>query len=232
MALPSIVTTDYTGLINVSADTFTSQDFQAWIDEEYPLLVREILSDAAYIAIRDSADPLPDKWADAMLGNTYLDDNGNQVINTGLTNIVRYWLYWQWVSEQPFVSTNTGNVQNLNENSRAASLGNNAAIAAKRYNKAVGWLLEELYPFLNQFASVSQAVTNAADLGGGVYQLTVDATTYLQDGDTVTVDSIEYAAANVTATTFDITTTETAFSSAAWYPFQDLKMPIKERVFA
>lgn len=231
MALPAITIDDYVGLIKVSVDTFVAADFQAWIDSEYPELVREILSDAAYIEIRDTA-PLPDKWADVMNGNVYLDSDGKQTINTGLTNIIRYWLYWQWVKEQPIVNTNTGNVQNLNENSVAASWGNNGAIAASRYNKAVGWLHNELYPFLCEFEKVTKDVTLAADQGGGVYRLTVDATTYLADGDTVTVDNIEYAAANVTATTFDITAASVSYSVASWQPFQDLKMPQKERVFA
>lgn len=230
MALPEIVAADFIGLIKLTADTYTQPQLQAVIDEVYPEFVREILSDAAYIEIRDAVT-LPDKWADVMNGNTWLDSDGKQKINTGLSNMVRYWIFLIWQQDHNLVNTSVGNVQNLNENATGATRGDVSALAARRYNKAIGWLHDELYPFLCEYAKVTEAVTNAVDLGGS-YQLTVDATTYLEEGETVTVDNIEYTAANVTATTFDIVTSETAFSSASWEPFQDLNMPQKETVFA
>ena len=232
MALPAISTSDYIGLIKVSADTFLSVDFQAWIDEIYPELVREILSNAAYLEMRDTA-PLPDKWADAMNGNVYTDEDGVTRINSGLTNIIKYWLYWNWTIEQSIVATNTGNVQNFNENSTPASFGNNGAIAAKRYNKAVGWLHDELYPFLCEFAKLESTVLAFADLGGGVIRIIPTTILYMIVGDIVTIDGLEYSVTAVADPYFEISTfTVTSFENVSWEPFKDLNLPIKERVFA
>ena len=52
------------------------------------------------------------------------------------------------------------------------------------------------------------------------------------ENETVIVDNVEYIATNVTATTFEINATVSTFESVTWKPFEDLNLPIKERVFA
>ena len=232
MALPTIqAPEDFKGRLKISADTFVVIELNEMIQQEYPKMVREILGDAAYAEIRDAVT-LPDKWADTMNGVAWLDSRGLLNISQGLTQICKQWLYFYWMRESPIINTNTGNVSNFNENSRATSRGDVAAISCDRYNEGVDLLQDELYPFLLYFESVSRAVSAAANLGGSTWQLTLPDTLYLADGDAIKVDGVEYAAANVSATTVEIESTASAFSVAVWYPFENLPFPRKERVFS
>lgn len=231
MALPTIQASDFTGRLKISADTFVSVELTALIGQLYPKMAREILGDAAYVEIREAVT-LPEKWADVMNGSEWIDEIGLLRINSGLTAICRQWLYFYWQRESGLMSTNTGIVGNLNENSRVATRGDVSSVASDRYNEGVDMLEDELYCFLRYFNEVSRSVSSAANLAGNTWRLTLPDTLYLADGDLIRIDGIDYTAGSVTATTVEIQSTAVSFSTVVWFPFENIPMPRKERVFA
>ena len=198
MALPTLTIADFTGSLLVNSQT---ELFTQYIAEQYPQIVRDCLGGGAYA---DIATTTKTKWTDLFSGGAYpVFSTGSIAWNDGLTVAVKNFLYSS-IKGDDFVPTNTGAVRALNENSMALAETQTARLAQKRYNSGV-LAMQSAACFIANYANFAQPITGYVDNGGGSFTIQTSATKYLNDGDTVLIQGIEYVVSNVVSnTSFDI----------------------------
>ena len=224
MALPSINTSDFVGEIQLSQISYQQNGLQLAIDEQYPRFVRAVIGDEAYNTVRNQ-DPLEQKWVDLFNETYYFNtEQDKNLLHSGLRFCARYVIYYHYLSDYAQVASPVGKVRNNNENSTNI---NAAPYANSRFNKAVRVLLEEVYPFIKNYEKLSVDIASSVEVAG-TYTLGVSDTTYLVNGDTVTINGTEYTVSNVVAnTSFDITTTtglDFTGDTATYEPYKDFPL--------
>lgn len=223
MALPTIQPSDFTGFVNISADSYSTTDFQLMITRGIKKHLRELLGDPAYIDIDANARSY---WTALFDGATYTDSSGNQVLSDSLTDILKRLIYADWVNEGAISTTAVGEVMNFNENAVGPAGNMQGAKAAKRVADA-SELWQSTCKFIDEFRSVSEEITSVdnTDPLNPICTVSSASGKYLEDGATVTILGVEYSAANVTATTFSVAVATSGLGSsflnqdATWKPF-------------
>lgn len=203
MGLPITAPADYIGPVNISQAQFKANDLKDYITEFEPQYLRDVLNDLIFSEI--SAQPtLEKKYTDLIDGVTYINDEGDTVINKGLKSALKYWIYYHFVSDN-FINSGTGNTINHNENSNIVPSGANTQIAYSRWNEGVRIYECDIFPFIQFYSSISTVITSSVDNGGGNYTINLPSTLYLVDGDTVTINGIDYIISTLVANvSFDI----------------------------
>lgn len=224
MALPITTPTDYVGSVKISQGQFKQSELLIYITEFEEQYIREALNDLIFNEIK-AQGTLDQKYVDLIDGKTYINDCGDETINRGLKKSLLNWGYYHFVSEN-FVNTNTGNVINNNENANNTSPEKNAQLSFKRWNKGVEIYNQDVWPFVQFYASISEIATNSVD-NTGTYTISIPSTLYLVDGNTVTISGTEYIVSGlITDTSIVITeaTTGLDFTDEAvvWEPFKDV----------
>lgn len=232
MALPTISASSFSGFTNISADTYLSSDFAAYISRGIKKHLRYLLGDQAFIDIDLTTHPA---WTALLNGTTYTNSAGDQALADSLTEILKLLIYADWVNEGAVVDSNVGQVMNFNENSSGPYGGLQGAMSVKRLAEAAD-LWENTCIFIEEFRKVSEDISAADNTDPLNPVLTVASASgkYLEDGDAVTILGVEYAAANVTATTFSVTVATAGLGSsfvgqsASWEPFALVQQALPE----
>lgn len=231
MALPTITYQDFTGLFNISQVTVLRDKLNGFIEEKYAPFIREIIGDPAYIEIKNETPLTKQKWLDLFNGVDYFNDCTEKMqTHRGLRRVAVGSIYFYWVRDSGILNTPTGNQRNDNSNSNNVS---GIGFARDRYNTVIREMQENIYPFIENYAELKESVISSIDLGGNSYTLLVSDTTYLYDGDTVTIDNEEYIVSNIVDnTSFDIVAGSIGldFSDkiAVYEPFKDFPLPCIE----
>ena len=198
MALPITIKTDYKGKIRISTAKGTQLD--EYITEYERKYLKMLLNVECYNDIKDT-DPLSQKYLDLINGVQYTNDNGDLVDFEGLKKILLRFIYAEYVSDN-FQTSIGGNVSSINENSTVLKAGN-TTIISQRYNEAVDRLCG-LYEFLEEHKLYNPEITQA-NSNGTTTVVSVASTKYLYDGDTVTINDVDYVVSNVvTDVSFDV----------------------------
>jgi len=222
--LPQFTPSDFTGYTAVSTDRFSDSVFQEYIDEYTPIYFRRLLGDDATNEI-STLDPLPQKWVDLLEGVTYFDEHTQLTAqNTGFNRVVKFCLYYEFVRSAMYANSVVGVVVNNNENSQPIKGAVNSVQAWKRKAQGFDEFNKQVIPFLNYYQSITENVTASNDLGSGNYEITLDSSLYLADGDTFTLSGEDYIATTVVGNvvTFNAVNAGLGFTGkkATWKPFE------------
>jgi hypothetical protein len=208
MPLPTITIDDFKGVFDISADIYNESDLEDYIEQSTIKYLGQILGPEALLYIKDNS-PLVQKYIDLVEGVVYDNTEINhertvQVEWSGLNSILVPLIYFDYVRDN-FINTNTGNVQNRNENSMIVGNGYNSMIAQSRYNMGVDEQ-PSLTAFLENYAELIKPIDSVDDLGGGNYRINTSTTFYLDNDDIVKIGGVEYVVSNVVANvSFEIT---------------------------
>ena len=186
MSLPITVKADYKGKVRIS--TQKGSQLEEYITEYEREYLTKLINVEVYNDIKDTADPLPQKYLDLINGVQYTDDNGDLIDYKGAKDMLLRFIYAEYNADN-FQTSIGGNVRSVNENSTVLN-AENYVIVKQRYNEGVN-LYEDLYKFLNQKETITTTVANQIN-GVGEYGLVLDDDTYLAVGDTINVLGKEY----------------------------------------
>lgn len=223
--LPNILVSDFIGVLSLSANRFKSEQYNSYITQFIAEYTNLLLGTEAYIKIQTSINP---KWALLFDGGTYeYVEDGITLYGRlyGFTEVLKYLIYFNIVRDD-FTMSEVGAVNNANENSVRVR---QYTIAQDRYNQAVTYL-NEVYAFIDRNMEVIYPVT-AVD-NTGTYSLTIEGYSlpFLENGDVVTIDDVDYTISNLTSTittgtpntyttTFDIVGTDLTIVEILVRPF-------------
>ena len=206
MALPTITTSDFDGLISTNQNSFRSQKQQIYIDTLYPTILDELIGIAATTEIQNQL-VLEQKWIDLFDGaTTYFNLlEGNLLRMPNLLGIVKKVMYFYWVRDD---SINTTSGQSINSVQNADMLDRNmiASDVRQRYNAAMAAFNYYVIAFLDNYKDYKSSITAVNDLGGFLLEIVTTDTIYLKDSDKVTIEGTEYVISDLIAnTSFRIT---------------------------
>lgn len=225
MPLPTLTPSDFSGFLAIATDRFTEVQLQSYIDEYLPIYLRRLVGSDIANEIA-TTDPLPQKYADLLDGVTWEDDRYFEPYtrdNTGITRILKFAIYYEFVRRQTHANAVVGTVTNRNENSEALSSGKAGIQAWQRLAEGYNEFNDNVVPFLQYYKRRSEVVTASTETSPNVYQLTIANTTYIEVGDFVEVQGVAYAVTAVSAfdVTFNSGETGQDFTGAnvVWKPF-------------
>ena len=223
--LPTILVSDFIGVLSLSANRFKSEQYDSYINQFIAEYTNGLLGTEAYLNILTSINP---KWTLLFNGGTYeYVEDGITLYGRlyGFTEVLKYLIYFNIVRDD-FTMSETGAVNNANENSVRVR---QYTIAQNRYNQAVTYL-NDVYSFIDRNEEVTYEVTSVDNTG--TYTLTIVGTSspYLENGDTITIDEVDYTISNLATvittgtpdiytTTFDITGTGLTITEVTVRPF-------------
>lgn len=224
MALPTISTSDFTGLVKISTDPYRSAQLTQYITDTYEDTVRSIIGAEATNDIVNNT--ITTKWTDLFSGVYYYNIDEDKYYKTkGLTYALIRIIYFYYVRDN-WISTNTGKVRNQNENANLLTPIEVNAIAENRYNNAVK-AVNELKKWFDNYENFEGTIDSFVDNGGGSYTISSSNTIYLQNTDTVTISGDDYTVSNVVDnTSFDITAASAGLSFTGSYfysPFDSVE---------
>jgi hypothetical protein len=230
MAIPTLSSSDFRGSLGISQDNFGGLDY--YITEFYSNVdsagnyIREFVGEDALQEINASSDQ---KWTDLMEGVTYLNSDGIKARFAGVKEMCKNVVFFQYVRDD-YTPANTGFVQNMNENGMRLDSQKVYQKAAVKYNHSIKINNEQLLCFLSTYEDYEGQITGTVDNGGGSWTIQTDSTLYLSDGDTVTINQIDYTVSNVVDNvSFDIVSTESVFPDSYTYsPFDAVLATYKE----
>ena len=221
--LPILTTDDFTGVWDLSLDTYQTSDLSDYITLYEELWVRKILTDELFEEVKTD-DPPKQKYQDLRDGGFYTNEDGDRVYFKGLKEFLKNMIYYHWLADN-FINTTTGNVVNFNENSNRLSQGENQQYINRKYNQAGIIYDNDIFPFMLNYKDSSGTISSSSETAG-TYTLTVPDTKYLANGDTVKIGGVKYTVSNVVSnTSFKITTdTGKDFTGKEyiWQPFKDI----------
>lgn len=226
--LPILTPADFVGPYKISNNQFTEDILEQYITDYEQYYIKKLFSDQAYIDI-STQDPLQQKYLDLINGVTWFDSTAdeNKVLQGFKKMLVRL-VFYHWKADN-FQESPVGSTQNLNENSTRVSDGANRANINRIYNQAIEIYCNELIQFIIEYDSIQEPILSFVDEGAGLYTINVSETTYLADGNIVSIGGVEYTVSNVTAdTSFQINTGTPgeSFTGNVYYePFKDFNLP-------
>jgi hypothetical protein len=196
--LPIITTSDFTGYINLSQNSFKTGDLDLYINTFYPQIVDDFLGVAATTEIQNLADPLPQKWIDLFNGiGTYFNICQEKVLRQPvMLDVVKKVLYFYWLRDDS-VNTTSGESFNSVENATMLNRSQLASNAKQRYNAAVTYFNSQVKDFIENYIDYTVNIDSITDLGGMLLQINMTDAIYLADGDTVEIDKNEYVISNL-----------------------------------
>ena len=239
MTTQVVLYTDMTGYKSLSIpSTDNYQDFNAIALDTQNFVTKEILGDELYNAFTTDFDggsgtPTEQKWLDFLNGNTWTevvnpDDTTENIIhnNDGILAAWKYFVYREWLNQAPFVSNFTGKKTNNAINGDPLDRQNLNIETQSRYNQGVD-IYETVRCFLKYYEDYSVEYTSIVESPAGTYTVNLTDTTYIKNGDYVTIDGdTRHTISSLsTDTSFVFTATAgTTFSNdeVTWYPFKDV----------
>ncbi len=220
MALPTItLADDFKGWVKIVANEFKESDLDEYITLYRVEYLRQILGAAAVIDI--TAQNLQ-KWNDILDGVEYVDTDNKRQFFEGLVKPLVYFIYFEYVRDN-FTSSQVGKVKGKSANSERATDIEVAEVARSRYNAGVR-VVNTLKAFLEANEELTEVVTASLDNADNTYTLSIASTKYLEAGEVVIINGIEYTLTAVTADTnitLDAGQTGLDFTgdAVAWAPY-------------
>ena len=210
MSLPILTSADFVGVYLIPSNVFDAARINLYITEYEQKYLRFMLSDKAYIDIKDQ-ETLNTKYSDLIDGGIeWTDDSDNINYLDGLKEILKGLIYYEIFADNWNVHQQGKNLP-FGTNSESVSAEVNKQSAYTRYNKAMTAFNCDLVPYIEQFKTLETTVTDTVDEGANLYTLTVADTKYMQNGDTLTIGGSDYviSAIDLDADTFQITAAST-----------------------
>lgn len=237
--------TDMIGILSLSIpNADNKEDFNSislMIQNE---VSRQILGDELFNAFTTDFDsgsgtPTEQKWLDFLNGVTWVDvdenDSDNNVTHnlTGIKEAWKYFIYYEYLNQLPFVSSFVGKSVHNTTNSTPLNRQSLNIETQNRYNRGVE-LYKELIAFLTYYKEY-QVTYDFISEAGGTYTVQLTDTTYIKVGDKLTIDGIDYT---VTAySTNDriefVAPVGLLFTNdyVTWYPFEKVALGKKEPIY-
>lgn len=203
MSLPTISPAQFSGFVNVSADTYSTTDFASFITSGINRHIRYLLGDEAFIDIDLTTKTI---YTALFSGVYWVDEDGKNRVCDSLTQILVLLIYADWVSEGHLVSTDVGIVSNMNENAVGPSGMVQGAAVVKRLARASMSWEDSIASFIEHYRKVKQVITavDNTDPLNPILTVSRAATDYLEDGEVVTILGVAYTAANVLDESFSV----------------------------
>lgn len=232
MAIPTLSSSDFRGSLGISQDNFGGLDY--YITEFYSNVnsagnyIREFVGEEA---LQEVSVSIAEKWVDLMEGVTYLNSEGKKVRFSGVKEMCKNAIFFEYVRDD-YTPAITGFVQNMNENGVRLESQKVYQKSARKYNQSIKINNEQLLCFLENYKNHKGTITGTIDNGGLSWTIQTDSTLYLSDGDTVTINQIDYTVSNVIDNvSFDIVSTENVFTNSYTYsPFDVVVATYKEYI--
>ena len=193
MALPTIQITDFRGKIRINPQVYTQ--LPDYINQTYlPFVIDVLGAEAAEII---DTTTLTQKWVDLFDG-VYYDNiaSGKRKKTKGLTWSVLRYLYFEFVRDD-FDTTQVGNVRGDEEVSTRFTMHENGLLVSDTYNNGISEINCELYPFIDNYQEFKGNIDSFTDNGSGNYTIFSDNTIYLEEGDKVSIGSVDYTVSNL-----------------------------------
>ena len=224
MALPVITVDNFSGWVKIVANQFKEQDLEEYITLFREQYLRQIVGDAAY---SDISTQVRQKWDDLLNGVNYVDVDGKRKYHNGFVKSLIRFIYFEFIRDN-FTSTQPGKVKGRSENSDRSTELETSNVAVSRYNHGVILINDSTGPFLEANKEFKEGVTSSTDNADNTYTLAIPNTKYLEAGDTLTVNDVEYTAISVTANTnvvIDAGQTGLDFTGdfVIWEPYKDVE---------
>ena len=197
MAIPVIDIASFKGWLKVSGNQFKDDkllEYVSLFEEEY---MRRILGDGAFLEIGNLD---LQKWTDLMEGVDYINLDGDNKRNTGITDQLIKFIYFEFIRDN-FASSQVGKVKSSNENSSLLTGDEVGAVVRARYNSAVRALHESIFLFLENYEQIDEPITGFVDNADNTYTINAAKTLYLVDGDTVTIQGTEFVISGLVVNT-------------------------------
>lgn len=200
MPLPKVSTSDFKGFYKLALNEFKTEDLEAYIAEFTEYYIREIIGNTAFTDLQNQDFQ---KWVDLNAGIDFVDVDENRTHLVGLQRPLIGFIYFEYVRDN-FTSTVVGKVKGNSENSEKATDIEVANLARSRFNKLVCPLNESLKAFLEANETLQSIALASYDLNNdGTYLLAIQNPKYLNTGQIVAIDKIEYTVTEIQNFTLD-----------------------------
>ena len=242
MTNQAITKNDMIGILGLSISNAELEDFNSISLMVQNEVTRAILGDNLFNEFTTDFDagsgtPTEQKWLDLLNGVTYTDtinyDYDKSIISDGIKEAWKYFVYYEWLNQAPFVSNFIGKSTHNTTNSTPLDRQSLNIETQNRYNIGVD-KYATTSTFLDYYKDYEVDYTSITDIAG-TYLVTLPDTTYLKIGDTVTIDSNDYivtAISDNVSFTFVAATGITFISPyVTWYPFYKVANGDKKAIY-
>lgn len=247
MTTQAITKSDMVGILGLSISNAETEDFNSISLMVQNEVSKQVLGDALYNEFTTdfeagSGTPTKQKWIDFLDGITYTDtenyDYDKDINSDGIKEAWKYFVYYEWLNQAPFVSNFIGKSTHNTTNSTPLSRQELNNQTQDRYNKGIRKYQStckflDYYNEIQETINSTEIVTSNPDFTN--YKVYVDSTKYLYLNDTIIVDGVEYEALDIvtdTSFTFNAPTTVNFTNSyVTWYPFYKVDLGKKEPIY-
>lgn len=232
--LPPLTVNDFQGKFRLSRDTFEVSQLESYINRYYKQYLIQLVGIDTVKDV-ESLRTLTDKYNAMFFGTSYKSICYTRSLYfRGLLDIIKGHIYFEFVRDYALHS-NTGFVENKNENAFSSTAQMINARGINYFNEGVEHFNFIGDDFLCQYMSVKEPITGATYSGvSGRWTITQDCNIYLEDGDKVVIDNIEYEAVNVIRnTSFEIVAADTLVileQSFTYYPFELVELCYQQAI--
>ena len=199
--MPLITLADFEeGQTKLGQDKYTTDKIQEYIDDFEPVYTRRIIGDRLTAAF----DITKAKFAAIANGVTYINSEGETVTIEGLKKALRYLIWVEYVRDSNTYNNSAGTSESQTENSTVLSPGALRRLLRNRYNTGAK-AAQDVHAFISEFRDNQCFASSIALDSGTTYLVLVSDTRYLTNGDTVTINDVDYVISNlVSNTSFEI----------------------------
>jgi hypothetical protein len=222
-----IQTSDFVGEVQISKNKFTAADLQSYIDRVEEDVLKQLLGDTLYLAFK--ADSFGndagsrDRYKELLNGLEYTnpDDSSLTVAYMGLKRMLRLFIYAEYLPNQLYNNTIIGEVEGSSRNAFNTAVTKVNDTAEDRQRMGVD-LYDAAQRFISDNNDKEYTPSSIVDQTGDVYLVSVSSTKYLQNGDTIDINGVDYVVSNIiTDTSFEISETSgTVFPADASVKFE------------
>lgn len=233
MAFPTIIATDFKGIISLSLSAYGEDDFEDYINDTIRKYTNHCLGAKSALQIETLVLKKYNKLLD---GYTYIfinkDLEEEYAYFAGFTKFLKSMIYFEIVRND-FQMTEAGAVNNKNEN---ADKVRQYTIAQDRYNKAVDFL-NDVFSYMENIGTLSISFDTISEVSGGTYSATVNTTVepLYEDNEIIQLINPTDVDTTIDATIYNFTwdgtvatfnfdaLTGLAFESFDYTPYSDVK---------
>ena len=222
-----IQTSDFVGEVQISKNKFTAADLQSYIDRVEEDVLKQLLGDTLYLAFK--ADSFGndagsrDRYKELLNGLEYTNPNDSSltVAYMGLKRMLRLFIYAEYLPNQLYNNTIIGEVEGSSRNAFNTAVTKVNDTAEDRQRMGVD-LYDAAQRFISDNNDKEYTPSSIVDQTGDVYLVSVSSTKYLQNGDTIDINGVDYVVSNIiTDTSFEISETSgTVFPSGSTVNFE------------
>lgn len=196
MALPVINESDFLGDVKISTDPYKGVRLLDYIREYYPEFIQKAIGYES-LEIVENLSSLTKKWEDLFNGVYYYNRACKRTLKIkGLKWCAVRYIYFMFVVDN-FQSTGTGKVKNQSEVSSNLTNTEISQLVAVRSNRASFEVNHAIRNFILNYSDFEGTIDSFTDNGGGSYTINSQKTTYLEDGDEVSINGKKYEVSNV-----------------------------------